>query len=72
MSARIRGHDYRRGVDLELSGAEWRLLLSQADYTRRIGRGVLAYERREGRALLAFEIFDENGAISLRRQEQRR
>lgn len=72
MSARIRGHDYRRGVDLELSGAEWRLLLSQAEYTRRIGSGVLAYERRNGHALLAFEIFDEDGAMNQRRREQRR
>lgn len=70
MSARIRGHDYQRGVDLELSGAEWRTLLSQAEYTRRIGTGVLAYARRNGRALLTFEVFDEEGAM--RRREQRK
>lgn len=72
MSGRIKGHDYRNGVDLELTGAEWRELLSKAEFTRRIGNGVLAYERRGGRALLAFEIYDEEGAVHLRRTEQRK
>lgn len=71
MSARIKGHDYRRGVDVELTGAEWRGLLSGAAYVRRIGNGVLAYERQEGRALLAFEVYDD-GALNLRRREQRK
>jgi hypothetical protein len=72
MSPRIKGHDYRLGRDLELSGAEWRALLSTADFTRRIGNGVLAYQRREGRAHLAFEVYDEQGAMNLRRMEQRK
>lgn len=72
MSTRIKGHDYRNGVDLELTGAEWRELLSRAEFTRRIGNGVLAYERSAGRALLAFEIYDDEGAVNLRRREQRK
>lgn len=72
MSTRIKGHDYRHGVDLELTGAEWRALLSTAEFTRRIGSGVLAYERRQGRALLAFEIYDDEGAVNLRHTEQRK
>lgn len=66
MSARIKGHDYRHGVDLELTGAEWRSILSGAAYTRRIGAGVLAFERDEGGARLVFEIYDEDGAIGRR------
>jgi hypothetical protein len=67
MSARIKGHDYRSGVDLEMSGAEWRALLSAAYYTRRIGNGVLAYQRENGHTRLAFEVYDDNGAVHLRR-----
>lgn len=69
MSARVKGHDYRRGVDVELTGAEWRSLLSAAAYTRRIGTGVLAFERDNGCTRLAFEIYDDNGAVSRRRLE---
>lgn len=65
MSALIKGHDYRRGIDVSLTGAEWRSLLSEATYTRRIGAGVLAFERRDdGHTSLAFEIYDDDGAIS--------
>jgi hypothetical protein len=71
MNARIKGHDYRRGIDMELSGAQWRELLSSMAYTRRIGNGILAFAREDGRTLLAFEIFDDSGAVGLRRREQR-
>lgn len=72
MSRLIRGHDYRNGIDVSLTGAEWRALLSEATYTRRIGAGVLAFERREGHTSLAFEIYDEGGETSpLRRGIQR-
>lgn len=72
MSARIKGHDYRRGIDIEMTGAEWRALLSAAAYTRRIGNGVLAFERDNGRSLLAFEVYDDDGAMNLRRRELRK
>lgn len=64
MSRLIRGHDYRRGIDVSMTGAEWRSLLSAAVYTRRIGGDVLAFERRDGHTSLAFEIYDDDGAIS--------
>jgi len=63
MSALVNGHDFRHGVDLALSAAEWRSRLSEAAYIRRIGQRVLAFERRDGDVSLAFEIFDEGGAI---------
>lgn len=64
MSTLIKGHDYRRGIDVSHTGAEWRALLSEAAYTRRIGSGVLAFDRRDGHTSLAFEIYDDDGAIS--------
>lgn len=66
MSMRIKGHDYQRGVDLELTGAEWRTLLGKVTYTRRIGTGVLAFQRRDGRSTLAFEVYDCDGTVNLR------
>jgi hypothetical protein len=63
MSTLIRGYDYRRGVDLALTGAQWRSLLSAAAYTRRIGTGVLAFERRDGATSLAYEVYDDGGAM---------
>lgn len=68
MSTRVKGHDYRRGVDVEMTGAEWRAILSEAAYTRRIGNGVLAFERDNGQTRLAFEIFDDEGRINPRRR----
>lgn len=65
MSKRIKGHDYQRGVDIELTGAEWRTLLSAVEYIRRIGTGVLAFQRRDGRTTLAFEVYDD-GSMNLR------
>lgn len=70
MNTLIRGHDYRRGVDLELTGAQWRALLSTAEYTRRIGAGVLAYARRDGAVSLAYEVYDDDGAMSPRREKR--
>jgi hypothetical protein len=72
MSTLIRGHDYRQGVDLSLTGAEWRALFSKATYTRRIGAGVLAFERRDGHTSLAFEVYDDNGTVSSQRRGIRR
>jgi hypothetical protein len=68
MSTLIRGHDYRRGIDVSLTGAEWRALLTEAAYTRRIGAGVLAFERRDGQTSLAYEIYDDDGAVSAPRR----
>lgn len=70
MSTMIKGHDYRRGVDLALTGAEWRALLSAAAYTRRIGTTVLAFDRRgdNGQTFLAYEIYDDDGATNLSRR----
>lgn len=70
MSTLIRGHDYRRGVDLELTGAQWRALLSTAAYTRRIGAGVLAFVRRDGETSLAYEVYDDDGAMSPRPEKR--
>lgn len=72
MSGRIKGHDYARGVDVELTSAEWRSLLSEAAYTRRIGTGVLAFERRDGDPVLAFEIYDDDGVIKHQRPGARK
>lgn len=72
MSARIKGHDYRCGIDIEMTGAEWRTLLSAAAYTRRIGNGVLAFERDNGRTRLVFEVYDDDGAMNLRHRELRK
>lgn len=70
MSARtIRGHDYRRGVDVEMTGAEWRALLSEAAYIRRVGNAVLAYQRENGQSHLVFEVYEDNGAVRRRRRE---
>jgi hypothetical protein len=71
MNALIRGHDYRRGVDLALTGSQWRSLLSTAEYTRRIGTGVLAYDRRNGHSSLAYEIYDDDGAMPSPRRRGR-
>lgn len=62
----MRGHDYRRGVDVEMSSAEWRTLFSSVAYIRRIGSGVFAYERENGRARLVFEVYDNDGVVNLR------
>jgi hypothetical protein len=71
MSTLIRGHDYRRGIDVFLTGAQWRSLLSETAYTRRIGSGVLAFDRREGNTSLAFEIYDDDGVIGAQRRGMR-
>lgn len=71
MNTLIRGYDYRRGVDLALTGAQWRSLLSTAEYTRRIGSGVLAYDRRNGKTSLVYEVYDDDGAMASPRRERR-
>jgi hypothetical protein len=68
----FKGHDYRRGMDVELPRSAWRERIEGAQYTRRVGRDLLGFERDriDGRVRLAFEIYDDGELSVPRKREQ--
>lgn len=64
---RFKGHDYLHGTDVEKSSTEWRGILVDAAYTRRVSGDMLVFKRLNGRLSLAFEIYDDG---RLGRQER--
>lgn len=55
----IKGHDYRRGIDVEKSRAGWQLEFGASTHTRRVGGDLLVYEKgTDGKSVLRFEVYD--------------